>query len=413
LEALLDQLVRLVLRVGPWIVFATTFVETAFFVGLIVPAEAVVLFAAVLSFAHKFSLISVLPATFFGALCGDQTGYLLARYGPTRVLAGKGRVAVIWRWYEPVVMRLFRRPPIFAVTCARFISFVRTLMPWFAGIQSMPYGKFLAYDALGVLGWSIASVSVGYAAGESWRVVARAIGAVTAYVLGGLLVISILIELRKRMRARLLEERPLFRVALTGNIASGKSTIAKVWQELGAQIIDADVLARRAVEPGTAAFRKIVQEFGGDVVQNGTLDRQALRTMVFHDQARRAQLEAIVHPEVARMRSEEEAELAKSGGGVVVHDIPLLFETGLNHDFDTIVLVDAPEDTRVARIVEQRGLSGAEARAMVAAQMSSAEKRAYSTFVIENNGSLSALEEKARQVWSEIQQLQEAEKPDQ
>jgi dephospho-CoA kinase len=195
----------------------------------------------------------------------------------------------------------------------------------------------------------------------------------------------------------------MFRVGLTGNIASGKSTVARVWARLGAAIIDADVLARRAVEPGMPAFRRIVETFGPDVLAaDGRLDRAALRRIVFRDPAARARLEAIVHPEVARLREEEEAALAARGAEIVVHDVPLLFEVGLEDAFDVVVLVDAPEAIRLERLVRDRGLDEAEARRMIDAQMPAAEKRGRADYIIDNDGTLQDLESRATETWRKI-----------
>lgn len=185
------------------------------------------------------------------------------------------------------------------------------------------------------------------------------------------------------------------RVGLTGNIASGKTTVADLWRSLGAPVIDADQLARRAIEPGTPGYERVMAEFG-------TVDRAVLRDIVFKDDEKRRLLESIIHPEVNRMRKEEEAALEASGSTVVVHDIPLLFELGMQKEFDAVVLVDAPEDIRIARIVKTRGLSEAEARRMVDSQMPSREKRILARYVIHNTGSLDTLRNVARRTWAEI-----------
>lgn len=201
----------------------------------------------------------------------------------------------------------------------------------------------------------------------------------------------------------------MFRVGLTGNIASGKSTVARVWQRLGAPVIDADVLARRAVAPGSVGLRRIVAAFGPGVLDEaGRLDRAALRDIVFHDPEARAKLEAIVHPEVGRLRREEEARLEAAGEKIVVHDIPLLFEAGLDEEFDAIVLVDAPERVRLERLMRDRGLTEDEARRMIDAQMPSSQKRDRADYVIENEGTLEALERAAEEVWRELRRRADA-----
>lgn len=196
----------------------------------------------------------------------------------------------------------------------------------------------------------------------------------------------------------------MLRVGLTGNIASGKSTVARVWARHGARIIDADQLARRAVDPDSPGLERVVAEFGTGVLdQSGALDRAALRVVVFQDPAARARLEAIVHPEVARLRGELEAEAEAAGVKVVVNDIPLLFEVGLEAEFDLVVLVDAPEETRLARLVHERGLAPGVARSMIEAQLPAAAKRGRADFVIENAGALAELEARAEEVWREIE----------
>lgn len=196
----------------------------------------------------------------------------------------------------------------------------------------------------------------------------------------------------------------MLRVALTGNIASGKSSVARVWARLGAPIIDADVLARRAVEPGSPALERIAQAFGPGVLEpGGGLDREAMRAIVFRDEAARRRLEAIVHPEVARLRREEEQRLEREGARIVVNDIPLLFEVGLEDEFDVVVLVDAPEAVRLERLVRDRGLDPDEALRMIAAQMPAEQKRRRSDIVIENAGTLEELEARAERVWRELE----------
>ena len=172
--------------------------------------------------------------------------------------------------------------------------------------------------------------------------------------------------------------------------------MAEIWRSLGASIIDADQLARRAIDPGTPGHEQVLRAFG-------TVDRGELRDIVFADAQKRKQLESIIHPEVNRLRAEEEAALAEAGAHIVVHDIPLLFEIGMQKQFDAVVLVDAPEPVRIRRIVETRGLSEEEARRMVLAQMPSSEKRPMATYVIRNAGSLDELRAEATRVWSSIE----------
>jgi len=177
-------------------------------------------------------------------------------------------------------------------------------------------------------------------------------------------------------------------VGLTGSIAAGKSTVAEVWAAAGVPVASADVFARRAVEPGSQGLAEVLAAFGeGVLASDGSLDRAALRARVFGDDAARARLESIIHPRVREQREAWVAEQAARGEPLVVSEIPLLFETGSEGDFDVTVVVDAPEEVRLARLVGDRGLQEQEARRMMAAQMSASEKRARADHVLDNAGS--------------------------
>jgi dephospho-CoA kinase len=193
-------------------------------------------------------------------------------------------------------------------------------------------------------------------------------------------------------------------VGLTGNIASGKSTVARLLAAHGATIIDADVLARDAVRIGTPAYERIVARWGTDVLSpDGVLDRGALRARVFHDPDELEALNSIVHPEVARLRDAAVAEATARGDQVVVCDIPLLFERNLVGQFDVVVLVDAPREMRLERLVRDRDLRETDAMAMIAAQMPAELKRARADFVIDNDGTPAALADRVTAVWAAIQ----------
>jgi dephospho-CoA kinase len=193
-------------------------------------------------------------------------------------------------------------------------------------------------------------------------------------------------------------------VGLTGNIGSGKSTVAQLLSERGATIIDADVLSRRAVEVGTVAHAAIAERWGTSILAaDGSVDRSELRRIVFSDQAQLEQLNAIVHPEVERMRAALVEQARSRGDRLVVCDIPLLFERRMTDDFDRIVLVDAPRDVRLERLVRERGLRETEAMEMIVAQMPAELKRARADQVIDNDGTLTALNERVTEVWAELQ----------
>src|ERR1700674_2165176 len=196
----------------------------------------------------------------------------------------------------------------------------------------------------------------------------------------------------------------MIRIGLTGNIASGKSEIARMLADRGATVIDADLLAREAVQPDTQALKDIVKRWGKDVLKkDGSLDRAALRQMLFADQSELDALNRIVHPGVTRLRDREIARARERGDPIVVCVIPLLFERNIVEEFDAIILVDAPRPLRLERLVMTRGLEETEAMNMIASQMPAELKRARADFVIENEGSLDKLERDVDALWSSLQ----------
>lgn len=192
-------------------------------------------------------------------------------------------------------------------------------------------------------------------------------------------------------------------VGLTGNIASGKSAVADRFAELGATVVDADVLARDAVAVGTPAYQKVVARWGSHVLQpDGTLDREALRHKVFADKTQLDELNSIVHPDVNKLRRKMVTEARKRGDAVLIYVVPLLFERRLANEFDQIILVDAPKETRFDRLTRLRGVSEEDSANMISAQMLAELKRARADFVIENDGSLEELREKVDEVWERL-----------
>jgi dephospho-CoA kinase len=196
----------------------------------------------------------------------------------------------------------------------------------------------------------------------------------------------------------------MIRIGLTGNIASGKSEIARMLADRGATVIDADLLAREAVQPETQALKDIVKRWGKDVLkEDGSLDRAALRQIVFADQSELDALNRIVHPGVTRLRDREIAQARERGDPIVVCVIPLLFERNIVEEFDAIVLVDAPRPVRLERMVASRGMEATDAMNMIASQMPAELKRARADYVIENSGSLQDLERDVDALWSSLQ----------
>jgi dephospho-CoA kinase len=188
-------------------------------------------------------------------------------------------------------------------------------------------------------------------------------------------------------------------VGLTGGIGSGKSTVARMLEQRGAVVIDADDLARRAVEPGTHGYAEVIRAFGPDALTvSGDLDRAWLARKVFKDADARKALEAIVQPEVGQLFAEE-AERHRGTDRILVYAVPLLIESHLEALFDVVITVEAPEDVRVARLASDREMTEEAARDRIRAQASDAERRAAAHMVIRNEGSLSDLESTVDNVW--------------
>jgi dephospho-CoA kinase len=189
------------------------------------------------------------------------------------------------------------------------------------------------------------------------------------------------------------------RVGLTGGIGSGKSEVARIFEELGAFIVDTDVLARAAVAPHSDGLMAIARAWPG-VIRDGALDRTALAEIVFNDPQARERLNSIVHPVVRRLAQEREKHAHP--GQVVVHMVPLLFETGYNDLVDESVLVVSPLDQRIARVIQRDRVDEAHVRARLATQIDPEEARKLADFVIENDGNLGHLRERTTAVYREL-----------
>jgi dephospho-CoA kinase len=197
------------------------------------------------------------------------------------------------------------------------------------------------------------------------------------------------------------------RVGLTGGIASGKSTVSAILAELGAVVIDADRLAREVVEKGTPGLAAVVEAFGeGLLTPEGDLDRPAMGTLVFNDEARRRTLEGIIHPLV--FERIVALEKAAPQDAVVVHDIPLLAESGRADTFDAVIVVDAPSGTQVERMLRDRGWTREDAESRIASQASREDRLAVATHVVDNTGSLTDLRRQVEEIYAGLTQAARA-----
>ena len=191
-------------------------------------------------------------------------------------------------------------------------------------------------------------------------------------------------------------------VGLTGGIGSGKSTVARMLEERGAVVFDADLLAREAVEPGTQGHTAVIERFGADVLApGGELDREALASIVFADPSARRDLEQIVHPEVRRLFAEG-SEAYHDTDRIVVFSAPLLVESGMHTAFEILVVVSATVATQIERLMRQRGMSEASIRARIDAQAPLEDKAAVADFLVDNEGTLAELESQVERLWHDL-----------
>ncbi len=190
-------------------------------------------------------------------------------------------------------------------------------------------------------------------------------------------------------------------IGLTGGIASGKSTVAKILERLGAVVIDADALSREVVTPGEAAYEAILAEFGERIVNpDRTINRSALGDIVFADPGARNRLERITHPAIGRRADQNLAELRRQGVPLVFYMAPLLIESGASARVDEIWVIYADPATQLHRLVERDGMSHDRALQRIAAQMPMDEKKKYGRVVIDNRGSLEETEQQVREIWA-------------
>src|SRR5690606_31772289 len=205
---------------------------------------------------------------------------------------------------------------------------------------------------------------------------------------------------RRRHLMRTTSVGTMLRVGLTGGIGSGKSTVGRRFTELGGTVVDADRIAREVVEPGSRALRAIVERFGEDMLgEDGALDRPALARIVFADPAALADLEGITHPAIWELTATRMATARRNG--IVVHDMPILVEKGLASAYHLVVVVDAPAEERLRRLVEDRGMDAADARARIAVQATDAQRRAAADALIPNTGTIDELRQAVDALWRE------------
>jgi dephospho-CoA kinase len=201
----------------------------------------------------------------------------------------------------------------------------------------------------------------------------------------------------------------VFLIGLTGGIASGKSTVAKLLAGHGAEIIDADEVARQVVEIGSSGLAMVVEEFGPTILHpDGTLDRAVLSDVVFADPARRVALEQILHP-LIKMKTTE--LFSRASADVVVYSVPLLVEAKVDYPFDLVVTVEAGLENQTARLIDSRGMTAERAESIAAAQATTAERAAMADLVIDSSGTLEQLSEQAHKLWNKALELSKRKKP--
>jgi dephospho-CoA kinase len=194
----------------------------------------------------------------------------------------------------------------------------------------------------------------------------------------------------------------VYLVGLTGGIAAGKTSVAKRWVELGGLEIDADVLARKALDAGTPGLAKVLEQFGSDLLlADGNLDRQKLAEVVFNAPEKRKKLEEIVHPIVRELAAQALADAP--AGSILIYTVPLLVEASVDLPFDFVVTVEAPVDKQVERMVKTRGMTAQQASARIAAQASAAERANSADVILNSNQSLGRLLDDAEALWNEIE----------
>jgi len=196
----------------------------------------------------------------------------------------------------------------------------------------------------------------------------------------------------------------MLKIALTGGPGSGKSTVARMFQDLGGQVLDADEVAKDAVAPGRPAWEELRREFGPDYFrEDGTLDRAKMADLVFQDPEARGKLNAIIHPRVSREIARRSKELAAQGVRLVMVEVPLLFEAGLEKNYDLVIVVDAEEEEQIQRLTARDTRTPQEAAGILDAQWSLSAKKARADFVVDNRNSLENTRDQVKKLWQRLQ----------
>ena len=385
---------------GPWLVGGMAMFETALIIGLVLPTEPTLVVATAFALQGHFSFGSVVGAAVLGAALGDSAGFMIGRWGGARVLGGRGRVARMARRHQDRALELFEKHAGLSVSLARMVPFVRTLMPLVAGSTGVAYRRFLAFDFLGIIGWAFLGLGIAYAGARSWEIGVGSVGLGWATLGGAGLIAAFLVLKGLLLRPSVGDA---VSVGLTGNIAAGKSAVASLWKDVGVPVVSADDLARHVVEPGSPGLSAVVEVFGEDILEaDGSLNRGALSSVVFQDEEARHRLEAVVHPRVRVLRDRWMRERMAGHEVICVSEIPLLFEVGLENEFDATVVVDASEKIRLARLRDERGLSPEQAQAIMETQMDPGLKRERATHLLVNEGDIQALEDQALEVLAHL-----------
>jgi dephospho-CoA kinase len=198
----------------------------------------------------------------------------------------------------------------------------------------------------------------------------------------------------------------MLKIAITGGAGSGKSTVARMFRELGAQVLDADQIARDAVAVGTPAWQELRCLFGEDFFNiNGTLNRSKLAQQVFSDPEARRRLDALIHPLVTKELQDRVADLERQGVDLVLVEVPLLFETGRERNFDLVIVVAAPEADQIWRLRDRDRRGEAEIRGILQAQWPLADKVARADYVVENGGELSFTQQQVKNIWKKLKKI--------